>query len=109
MNDIGTALDNLVMATTNDQNLMEQLINSNATLTKNNEQLSQQLQAAMQTIEILQNDTAQKEVKQLARIKKYKAKLDPHGYCHTHGFEVVKGHNSATCTNKGPNHMDTAT
>lgn len=97
------------MATTNDQKLMEQLIQSNATLTKNNEQLSQQLKAAIQAIEALQSDTEQKEAKRLARIKKYEAKLDPQGYCHTHGFKVVKGHNSTTCTSKGPNHIDTAT
>ena len=106
---IGTALDNLALATTNDQKMMEQLIKTNVTLTKNNKQLSQQLQTAIEAIESIKKDTDQQEAKHIAKIKKYEAKLDPNGYCSTHSFKVVKGHNSMTCTCKGPNHNDNVT
>ena len=51
----------------------------------------------------------QHEAKHIARIKNYEAKLDPNFYCSTHGFKVVKGHNSMTCTCNGPNHNDNTT
>ena len=81
---IGTALDNLALATTNDQKMMEQLIKTNATLTENNEQLSQQLQAAFEAIESIKKDTDQQKAKHIARIKKYETKLDPNVYFYTH-------------------------
>lgn len=77
MDDIGTALDHLAKGTTNDQKLIEQLIQSNATLTKNNKELWQQLKAAIQAINTIKSDSEAKEATQLAKIKKYEAKLDP--------------------------------
>lgn len=109
MQDIGIALDNLALSATNDHRLMEQLIANNATLTKNNQELSNHLKAALQAIESIKDDQDKQEAKRVERIKRYEAKIDPNGYCHTHGYKVVKGHNSRTCTHKGPQHKDDAT
>ena len=38
-----------------------------------------------------------------------KSKLDPNGYCWTHGYRVSIGHSSATCNKKALGHQDLAT
>ena len=37
------------------------------------------------------------------------ASLDPMGYCWSHGYKVVNGHNSVNCKGKLMDHIDTAT
>ena len=39
----------------------------------------------------------------------YEAKLDPNGYCWTHGYRVTNGHNSHNCAGKLKDHQDEAT
>jgi hypothetical protein len=41
--------------------------------------------------------------------KKPWASKDHGGYCHTHGYHVIKKHTSANCRNKAPGHKEEAT
>ena len=43
------------------------------------------------------------------KLKKFEEKLDPNGYCWTHGYKVSKGHNSHTCSSRAKGHHVEAT
>jgi hypothetical protein len=126
--DIGTALDNLANAATNDRQVVTQLTASNHTLSEANKALTIQLQQALATITTLttanNNKTSERNTshqnKQTPAAttftgrkpfnhKEWLASLDPEGYCWTHGYKVVKGHSSSTCQGKNGGHQDEAT
>ena len=106
--DLSSAIDNLAMATVADKNTINDLVAANKTLTEANAELVAQLAAALggKCVEV------PKQVKGKSLHEKwlaYEAKMDPTGYCWTHGYRVVKGHNSKTCQSKASGHKDEAT
>lgn len=110
------ALDNLAMAATSDRDIVAQLTTSNAALSAANKSLTEQLQVQTSTFAALltqasqsRNGTDGNRDYEAERRKKYEAKLDPNGYCWTHGYRVVKGHTSANCSAKSFGHKDAAT
>ena len=133
---ISSALDNLAMVVTTDQDIMAQLIQSNKQLVEMNTILTAQLKSVMETNNNLikkpgnNNDIASRALllKKVSyadaltpKSKPYHscapskhakgvASLDPHGYCWSHGYRVQVGHNSKDCCKgKLRGHQDDAT
>ena len=76
--------------------------------------LAKQLQVALATNAALATTTrppTRTAARQYTAAEKaaYEASLDPMGYCWTHGYRVVCGHNSANCKRKLQGHKDNAT
>ena len=108
------ALANLAMATAADMQEVAELSISNATLTH-------ELRTATATIATLQQRLASCECTQTPRTGEKVQKqhqqnprqnftpLDPDGYCWSHGYNVSRGHNGASCYNALPGHQSAAT
>ena len=108
------ALANLVPATAADRQAVAELSISNATLTH-------ELRTATATIAKLQQRLASCECAPTPRTGKKGQKqrqqnpshdftpLDPDGYCWSHGYNVSRGHNGASCYNTMPGHQSAAT
>jgi hypothetical protein len=120
--DIGTALDNLALAATTDHDIVTQLTAANHQLTLTIKQLTDQLQRTLPTNTTLVNKlgtnvtaptTTPKIDNRIGRAPfdraAWEASLDPNGYCWSHGYRVVTGHNSKTCKTKLQGHSNTAT
>ena len=123
--DISMALDNLALAATSDRDLVMQLTMNIQELTANNKTLTEQLQKALatnanhvhklgtQTPAATTTETPKKPHHKATKAPwshaEWKAKLDPHGYCWTHGYNVLPGHDSSTCAQKAPGHQKLAT
>jgi hypothetical protein len=121
--DLTTAIDSLAMAATTDREVMAQLTHTNQQLVATNQQLSAQLQQATLALAQLQNTT--KTSPTIPPTTKpagttrgprppfdhaaWMLSLDPMGYCWTHGYRVVRGHNSQNCSRKNEGHQDGAT
>ena len=106
--DLSSAIDNLAMATESDKNTIQELVEANKKLTETNAELVAQLKLALgnKCVEVPAPSKAKSlHDKWLA----YEAKMDPEGYCWTHGYRVVRGHCSKSCTNKAAGHKDEAT
>jgi hypothetical protein len=105
MDRIGSALDNLALAATNDKTVLEQLTAANlaltstiATLTATNKKLADKARGGTPGTPRTPG-TPGKVVKNPFR----------GNYCWTHGHKVSKEHTSATCGNKAAGHRDDAT
>ena len=108
------ALANLSTATAADRQAVAELSISNVTLTH-------ELRTATATIAILQQCLAscecaptpskgKKGQKQHQKNPRRKfTPLDPDGYCWSHGYNVSRGHNGASCYNTLPGHQSAAT
>ena len=112
--DITTALDNLAMAATLDRSTVKQLTRANLALTMANKTLTDQLQVLTATNAQLASPNqgaAGNNQRQLTPEEQaeWEARLDPLGYCWTHGYCVVCGHTSANCKRKLQGHKDNAT
>jgi hypothetical protein len=120
--DILHALDNLALAATTDRDIVHQLTQSNQQLTTANKLLTEQLQQALNTNATLLKQLGTKtpaanttptnthQGRQAPfNQAKWESKLDPTGYCWTHGYRVLHGHNSLSCKGKMGGHKDTAT
>jgi hypothetical protein len=120
--DITDALEHLAFAATTDRDIVTQLTTSVQELTAANKALTEQLQQVLKTNEKLvqklqinppNSDTPKSNPTTGGRKPfvhaEWVAKLDPTGYCWTHGYRVLPGHNSQNCMGKLANHRDTAT
>ena len=105
--ELSSAIDNLAMATVNDKNTITELIEANKRLTETNADLVAQLKLTLG--ENCKVATRGKSKSLHDKWLAYEAKMDPNGYCWTHGYRVVRGHCSKTCTNKAEGHKDEAT
>ena len=108
------ALENLATATAADRQAVEELSIRNTALTH-------ELRTATATIATLQQrlascecaptpragKTGQKQYQQNPR-RKF-TPLDPNGYYWSHGYNVSRGHNGASCYNTLPGHHSAAT
>ena len=120
--DIAEALDNLALAATTDRDVVAQLTAITQQLTATNKTLTEQLAKALES-----NNTLIKQVGHKTKIDTtsnlgnptgtrkpfdqaaWIASLDPNGYCWTHGYRVIMGHNSKDCGGKLGGHKDAAT
>ena len=117
---ISTALDNLAMAATNDRDIVAQLTQTNQQLTATNKLLTEQLKTAMETNNNLTKKLGQSTSPTPPTNNRrpprtpfdhaaWLADLNPTGYCWTHGYRVVHGHDSGHCGGKAAGHIATAT
>ena len=118
MQEIGGALKHLTMAAGAKRDIYTKLTEAVEQLTKNNASLTTQLSNAMK----LNLDMANKlnlkatqgqdpEVKIMVEKERRKAiferKLEPDGYCWTHGFRVTNKNSSQTCSTPAAGHQRT--
>jgi hypothetical protein len=110
----------LALAATNNRDIVMQLTNSNQQLTDTNKLLTEQLQQAQNTNTKLvhklgaQTQPTTNQAPKLGGRKPFNreewiANLNPNGYCWSHGYQVIHGHDSKTCGGKLGGHQDTAT
>jgi hypothetical protein len=110
------------MAATSDRDVMTQLTSTNKELVQTIHQLTEQLgkaqaelaQAKQQQVPKQKSNTNNKPTPHHGARPKFdhaawKLTLDPDGYCWSHGYRVVCGHNSADCKDKQDGHQDAAT
>jgi hypothetical protein len=107
-------LDNLAAAATNEQSTLAQLIENTATLTANIATLTTSVASLMAAYTILAaakntNQSSSSGKKQSGGTNTGNKYLAVGGHCWMHGYQVRKGHNSATCNNKAEGHKDAAT
>ena len=107
--DITDALDNLALATTNDCNIIAQLTEANEALTRANLTLTEQIKELIQAMSSHDMQTTEKNDQKRTKVKRFEEKLDPNGYCWTHGYKVSKGHSSHTCSSRAKGHQVEAT
>ncbi len=96
-------------------NVVSQLTETNKQLVVTNQSRIEQLQQVLATnaklIKLVGTTLTPKApyVKKLFDRAAWLAKMNPNGYCWTHGYHVVKSHTSLSCTTKAPGHKDDAT
>jgi hypothetical protein len=82
-----------------------------ATLTITNAKLANQLEAAHALIAQLKNEIAplKNKIKPAWQGQRPSKRTNNDSYCWSHGYQVAKSHNSATCNMKKNRHQDAAT
>jgi len=105
---LDTYLDNLAAAATTDKTTFQQLLDNNAALTANVTALTASLASLTASYSILAT-TGRPHATAPSAAPRQPTKLDPKGYCWTHGYRVTVGHSSATCTHPADGHKVTAT
>jgi hypothetical protein len=116
--DFTTALDHLALAATTDREVVHQLAQADQP-TITNKNLTKQIQPLLKTNATLVNKmgstnstpppSAGTNGRQPFDKASWEAKLNPKGYCWTHGYQVLLGHNSNNCKGKLGGHKDAAT
>jgi hypothetical protein len=103
-------LDNLAAAATTECTTLAQLIENNATLTANVTSLTASLATLASAYTLLAGKAAPTAptAPKLANANP-RSRLDPMGYCWTHGYRMMKGHTSATCKAPMEGHKTAAT
>jgi len=103
-------LDNLAAAATTKRTTLTQLIENNATLTASVTSLTASVAALSAAYTLLAGKPAPATaVPKPASTAPRNTRLDPTGYCWTHGYRVMKGHTSATCKTPMEGHKTAAT
>ena len=109
-------LDNLAAAATTKHMTMQQLIETNATLTSNVATITANLTALTIAYTLLalalgSNTPAPSTTNTptVSTLSRWHKTLDPNGYCWSHGYKVIIGHNSATCNNRQEGHKEAVT
>ena len=108
-------LDNLAAAATTEKTTLAQLIETNAALTATNAALTASVTSLTTAYTLLATGhrTATTNMSPQPRAPTRRtnntASNEPGGYCWSHGYRLVPGHNSKTCTNKAHGHKDAAT
>ena len=108
---IGSYLDNLANAATQDTQQLALLVESNRLLSSQVAALTTRLSTAPPVVPAVPHVnrgtpmTALEKLTSRIKVKHY----DPTGYCWSHGYMVGKTHNSGTCLKKKDGHKDTAT
>ena len=118
MQEIGRALEHLVLAAASDKGIVARITKAVGALTKNNVAPTSQLNKAMYLNLDMSNkrnvkptqDTEDKKLTDMSKSKvKFEINLDPEGYCCTHGFRVTKSNRSQTCLAPVAGHQRVAT
>ena len=99
---IHKAIDNLNMATNEKKYVLSQLTSTIKQLEDTSKILIDQVRTLTATnTRIRANRGHQpKQIGKKTTLSKYKAKIDPTGYCWTHLFEDIRVHTSLTCGNR---------
>jgi len=119
---IVSALDNLALAATTDRDIVAKLTAITTELAATNKSLTEQIKQLLATNAALvgrastgtpatpaTNTDGDTAAKRIARLANLEAKRDPNGYCWTHGYRVVRGHTSKSCTSRANGHQEAAT
>ena len=88
------ALDQLAFATGNIRTIIEILSTKNAEFTAMNAPLVAQLVETTKALKRLVDANQHCELMRKERQNKYNERFDPNGYCWSHGYKVIKTHNS---------------
>ena len=109
--DMTTALDNLALAATADQNIVTDLIATNRRLFEANTTLATQVKSLVATNALLAATqcAAATNKPHNATTKHKKIPLNPSRYCWSHGYKVRQGHTSKTCGEKLQGNKEEAT
>lgn len=99
-----TSLDNLANAAVQKNDTVERLVVANKQLTDTVTKLHEENAKLLNIIQHMAGQPPRPSPHQQAW-----SRLDPKGYCHSHGYRVTVGHNSKTCRYKKPGHQDEAT
>ena len=102
-------LDNLAAAATTERTTLMQLIENNATLTASVTSLTASVAALSAAYMLLAGKPAPAAAVPKPASTAPRNRLDPTGYCWTHGYCVMKGHTSATCKTPMEGHKTAAT
>jgi hypothetical protein len=100
-------LDNLASAATTKRTTLNQLVETNVSLTTTIATLTASVTALTAAYTLIANKAAPAALppKSGTPAARPKVGLDPNGYCWTHGYRVTLGHNSSTCTNQKEGHQ----
>jgi hypothetical protein len=106
-----SGMDALALAATNEKSVLDDLVASNKTLS---ELTAKKLTHIEQLLSSRTNATTpiptQGDAKLILQLRAaIKGRWVPGGFCSTHGYGVSADHDSASCKNKKPGHVDTAT
>jgi hypothetical protein len=103
MQDTREAIAQLATATASDRGTV-------STLTTTNAKLATQLEAAHALIAQLKSEitTLKIKIKPVWQGKRTARTTNDDSYCWSHGFQVAKSHNSATCNVRKAGHQETA-
>jgi hypothetical protein len=116
--DISIALDNLAMTATTDRDIVAQLTKSNQQLTVANKLLTETNAQLNKKINSISTGTTSVPAPKTTTgpwtkppfdQKAWEARLDPMGYCWSHGYKVISEHTSKNCKGKLGGHRDEAT
>ena len=109
--DMATALENLALAATADQNIVTDLIATNRRLFEANTTLATQVKSLVATNALLTATQGAATMNKMhnATTKSEKLPINPSGYCWSHGYKVRQGHTSKTCGGKLQGHQEEAT
>ena len=105
------ALENLALAATADRNIVADPIAINKKLVKTNTALVMQVKYLVATNALISNTkgTTSPTKPPSAKITREYVRLDPNGYCWSHGYKVRIVHNSRTYVGKLQGHRNDAT
>ena len=99
-------LDNLASAATTERTTLNQLVETNASLTTTIANLTASVTALTAAYTLIANKPAPAAQQPQSGTPATRLRgLDPNGYCWTHGYKVTLGHTSATCTNPKEGHQ----
>jgi hypothetical protein len=106
-----SGMDALALAATNKNTVLDNLISSNNTLSELTAKRIAHIKQLLSSCSGIPNPaTLLGYTKLVAQLRAtIKGKWVTGGFCSTHGHGVSADHNSASCKNKKPGHIDTAT
>jgi hypothetical protein len=106
-----SGMDALAAAATNEKTVLDNLVASNKTLSELTAKKIARIEELISARPSPPAATASpSDAKLVAQLRAaIKGKWVPGGFCSTHGYGVSTDHDSASCKNKKPGHVDTAT
>jgi hypothetical protein len=104
-------MDALAAAATNEKTVLDNLVASNKTLSELTAKKIARIEELISARPSPPAATASpSDAKLVAQLRAaIRGKWAPGGFCSTHGYGVSADHDSASCKNKKPGHVDTAT
>ena len=104
-------MDALALAATNEKTVLDNLVASNKTLSELTAKRMAHIEQLLSSCSGMPNPaTLLGNTKLVAQLRTAtKGKWVPGGFCSTHGYGISADHDSASCKNKKPSHVVTAT
>jgi hypothetical protein len=107
-----SGMDALALAATNDKTVLDNLLATNKTLSDSIAKKLTNLESLFtkNPTTAAPSTSTTNDARLIAQLKAaIKGKWAPGGFCSTHGYGVSADHTSASCKNKKPGHIDSAT